>query len=382
MEQILTPTLSKTSSNDFECYKEAQNIVKQTLKKGSDKIDFACISDIRWFDKNDDNKDAMLFGYNYKPFDVLPWIQYQVNTPLGDIWGQLFMIGIKSSDIANNKILAQKLFIKAVEQAIAKGAKTILLATNTKAIFGRGKEGRKRLAELFPDITFVLGDNLVVYFVMEQIKKALKNNGIDPRETIPLIIAPRSLIAENLIQPLKELGCPQVGGLINPRKNGSQSLMLGKKYDIIASPKFSTFPNTDLVITCGSQDYYRLNKELILGIKKHGKKMIIIDPSEPANITPRVLKQCLELIDYHKAGNGYNPKLNYILGKKTADILGMPINVTWGCFSETICLTYLFLEQPEMRRQDWFGVFPEKVKLIGEVAYELGFLPATYSIAA
>ena len=359
---------------DFTNFLKVRALTVKIKKVGAKRINFACISDIRYNGKQDEKKDASLFGFNHEEFELKPLTQYILKTDMGRIFGELIMVGIKSADIKKKITETQRLVIKAAKTEISKGAKIILLAANLKAIFGRGEKGRKKLKKLFPNTLFLLGDNLVVYFILQQIKNIFKEKGLNPKTAKILIVAPRGLIASNLIEPLRNIGVRNIIGMLNPEKGEQSSRLIGEKLKIETITSFNDISNVDIVLACGSQECYRLNEDNIKQIKT-SSKLIVLDPSEPQNITDEVMKRCSGILHYIRAGNGYNEKMNYVLKNKAAELLGLKNHITWGCFSETMCLSYLLKKYPNLIQENWFGVFQDKIKLIGETATQLGFKP-------
>jgi len=366
----VTPNKEKIISD----YLEVQKIIRETKTAGYKKIDLAFISDMRYEGPDDLHRDISVFGFRYKKFKVLPLTQLVLETKIRKVIGQLYILGIKSKDVPENKTKAQELFIQATQMAIKKGAKVILLAANTKSIFGRGERGFRKLKQLFPNILFVLGDNLVVHFIMQQVKKSFTNN-ISPLRAKILIIAPRGLIASNLIAPLKELGIKNITGLVNPKKGKKSIEKIAQKLSIKIVNNFNAISKIDLVLACGSQEWYRLNPEIISNIKKNNKNLIVLDTAEPQNITDKAMKEAGKNIDYIRAGNGSNKNLTYVLGAKASNLLGLPDHVTWGCFSEAMSLTYAIKGNPNILKENWFGVDSKRIREIGSISKILGFKP-------
>lgn len=362
-------------SLDYAGYLEAKEIKEQTLLHGSPRIDVAMISELRYFLPGDEKGDCRKFGYNHEKFDVLDWIQYRLDTHFGPIFGQLFMIGIKSCDVPRQIKLAQKLFVQAVDRAVAKGAKVILLAANTKSIFGRGDTARERLAKLYPGIVFTLGDNLTAAFINETIEKATEKNRLDREEANTLIVAPRGLLGRSSAHFVTQgLRFTNVWGLFNPNDGIAVASHNAEEIGIRPAVSFSDLAGKiDMVVACGAQSYYELTPSVIKLIKRPKSHLIVVDPCEPANVREETLSAMDHQLLYYKAGNGYNLKLKYILGKQAARVLGMEENLFWGCFSETFVLAHALARDPSLKDQDWFAVVPEKIELMKRWAHVLGF---------
>jgi hypothetical protein len=363
---------------DYLGFLQAKLIQFLTEVFGSKKIDVAFISEIRHFNSGDEKKDGRLFGFNYRKFRVLPWIKYSLKSDQGMIHGQLFMIGIRSFEITKNRHEAQKLFLEAVDMAVSRGAKVILLAANTKSIFGRGEEAMKRLEKLCPSVIFTLGDNLTAGFIDQRIASFFGNTGLRPEEANVLVAAPRGLLGESSVSFLKRsLGCKNIWGMFDSTSCGwEEAEKRGKENGF--TPVFSYLAVTapiDLAVICGAQDCYRLKPEMIRRIARPGKKLIIIDPCEPSGFSRETLEESRNDIIYRKAGNGFNRKLKYILGKWAAGVLGMKVNIFWGCFSETFVLAYALKsgESIEEIKKDLFVVKDEKIRKAREWAAKAGF---------
>ncbi|MDD5527994.1 MAG: hypothetical protein PHO56_03420 [Patescibacteria group bacterium] len=360
---------------DFIFFVQAKIIQLLTVIFGSKEIDVAFISEIRYFKPGDEKNDSRLFGFNFKKFRVLDWIQYRLTTASADIRGQLFMIGMKSDEISRNPKKARELFLEAADRAKKKGAKIILLAANTKSIFGRPDTAIKRLGDLRPDITFTLGDNLTAGFINEAIETLFRKSGLKPDSANILIVAPRGLLGTSSASFIKDdLRCKNVWGMFNPGDGMENAVKVGGNMNISPVISFDDLPRPiDLVVTCGAQSYYELTAEVIEKIRRKNGKLIIVDPCEPANVREATLEKCAENAIYWKAGNGYNPNLKYVLGSYAARILGMKADLFWGCFSETFALAFAFTRHSSLKTNDWFSVDRKKIEFTRVWSRVLGF---------
>lgn len=328
----------------------------------SGRIKVAFISNYR------DEADVIRFGFwgiKNTP-DVLPWICYEWE----GIQGRLFMIGSITEQVVGEKATreskkrAKEQFVVAVQKAYKLGARTILLAAATKRLFQK-----KELQELFPDVLFTMGDNFTALLLQKRIEEAFKLSNLAPQKSKAVVVAPHGFLGTVALQYLQKSGCKVVG--LGKTDKRAEFKKYADKHNFQPVYSFSEAGRADMVVACSSDPQYLLQLANISSLcNRH--KLIVIDPCEPYNVSPQVLKQCNGNVIRYDAGNGYSNHLNYIGGFIAWRLLRLSLGVTWGCFGEA----FLIAKHPELMEQDWFTVSEENImtvsKFFGEEEGQFG----------
>lgn len=324
-----------------------------------------------------DNEDVRRFGYwniNQVP-DVLPWLRYEWE----GVKGHLFMIGSITDQLIGDKATdeskerGRQQFIKAARSAIKNGAEVILLAAGgTKRLFTS-----QRLKELFPETVsikhdgkeyeilktiFGVGDNFAGLLLGECILKAFQLSKINPRAAKALVIGPYGFLGSVAVRYLQQAGC-EVLGMSNP-KNRRLLKRFAEKHGFRAVYSFTDVAREkiDMVVACSSADKVCLTPDIVNAIRKDDTKLIVVDPCQPENMTADSFAKCQDKVIRYDAGNGFSPRLNYILGWPAYKLLRMAKNVAFGCF----CETFILAKHPEIRNVDWFEVSPKNIEIISK----------------
>lgn len=319
-----------------------------------------------------DNEDVRRFGYwniNQVP-DILPWLRYEWE----GVKGHLFMIGsvtdqlVGSNATNESKEKGRQQFIKAAKYAINNGAEVILLAAGgTKRLFTP-----QRLKELFFETTVVnkmiisktifgVGDNFAGLLLGECILEAFRLSGIIPSASRVLVIGPYGFLGGVAVQYLRKTGC-EIIGMGNP-KNKKLLKRYAQHHGFRAIYSFKEIVDEiDMVVACSSAEDVCLTPAVVEAIRRDGKKMIVIDPCQPENMTPDSYAKCRGNVIRYDASNGFSPRLQYVLGWPAYKLLRMAKNIAFGCF----CETFILAKHPELRYIDWFEVSPMNIKTISK----------------
>ncbi len=307
-----------------------------------------------------DEADVRLFGFwnIEKAPRVLSWTQYAWE----GIRGKLFMIRVTTDQIKKalenaassprELLRIRELFMEAVDEAIKLGVKNVLLAAATKRLFKKGE-----LELLFPGVIFTLGDNFTGLLLARRIKDNFRIYGLNPKTSRVLVIAPYGFLGKVALCTVCELGCQVVG--FGNSKRPELTNGLAKKFGFFPVFDFSDVGKVDMVIACSEARPVQLTPERVKMIRKAGKKLIVIDPCEPANMTPEMVKKCLGAVTRFDAGNGYSSRLKYVLGYVSYRVLRLTKGETWGCF----CENFLIAKHENLQQEeDWFSVTPERIE--------------------
>jgi len=319
-------------------------------KKGP--IDMAMISNYR------DPVDVRKFGFwsvENLP-DVLSWTRY--------IWekkhkARLFMIGSITTNIGGDEATPETVnracdqFRKAVEIAVALGAKTILYAAATKRL-----PIWEELNAMYPNVIFTLGDNFTGLLLGEGILTAFRRTNLNPKNSRVLIIAPYGFLGSIALNYVTNLGA-NVIGFGSPKRSDLLS-GLKKKFGIETCTSFEEAGKVDMVVACNSAAKSQLTRERVELLRKPGKRLIVIDPNEPANMPIELFKDSMGKVIRFDSGNGYSHRLVHVLEPITTWLLRLSRGISWGCFAET----FIIGAHPELKGINWLKVTPENTMII------------------
>lgn len=319
-------------------------------RKGS--LDMAMISNYR------DLIDVRQFGFwSVKSLpDVLSWVRYVWE---GKYKARLFMIGSLTESIGGDSATPETIkrasdqFIKAVETAIGLGAKTILYAAATKRL-----PIWDELNEKYPGVVFTLGDNFTGLLLGEGILDALKRTGLNSKNSRILIIGPYGLLGSVALTYALNFGA-EVIGLGNPRRLGLLQ-KLRARFGIEICTTFEEVGKVDMVVACNSALRSQLTPERVELLRRAGRRLLVIDPNEPANMSPELFGDSAGKVIRLDSGNGFSPRLVHILEPITPWLLRLHKGITWGCFAET----FIISAHPVLREIDWLGVYPKNIEIV------------------
>jgi len=329
-------------------------VVSQYLAFTGHKIQVACISNCR------DMIDVRKFGFSsIRDFpDFMPWIMFRWNK----VWGQLYMIGSVTEEIggdnATNSTInrARVQFSEAVKVAIGKGAQTILYAAATKRLFKKGE-----LETMFPEVIFTLGDNFTGLLLGEAIMDAFSRSNLEPKKAKVLLIAPYGLLGGVALHYLCQAGSEVI--LMGSRKRSELLIKIAQKNNLSYVFSFEDVGAVDMVVACNSSPGFKLDSDKVELLRRPHKKLIVIDPNEPQNMSPEAYGQCHGTVLRYDAGNGMDLNLHYVLGSLASSILRLRPYVSWGCFCETLIIA---ANQSKLESVDWYEISPKNIGIISE----------------
>ncbi|MFZ2727073.1 MAG: hypothetical protein WAX77_12530 [Methylococcaceae bacterium] len=274
---------------------------------GQPPIDVAIITNVR------DETERYLFWGN-----SIPKLKHSNGAKLylNGVCAQVRGIYITSEEMLTKegRYRAKQYFINAVYWSQRRGAKVVLLAASTKRLFGRHGE---ELKQLFPDIVFTIGDNGTASLLCQDVDEALAKANLQHKHTKVLVIGAYGIlgtaITEHLL--LNQVHVLAYGA------NKSALYQMTANYGIKATTNIHAIGKVDAVITCTHSTQAHLNREAIELLRKHNRKLLVIDVAEPANLDEISYKQCLPYVIRQDAGNAYSPLLHYVLGGISSNML-------------------------------------------------------------
>lgn len=310
-------------------------------------LDVVMVSNFR------DQVDVVKFGYRGKTLpDVLKWIRFHWN----GIASQLFMIGVLTEDLLQREGIkkGQHHFSEAIRNPIRKGTGVVLLAANTKRIFGKNAA---KLRNEFPDTIFTIGDNFTSLNLCQEVERTICITGlVNPRV---LVVGPSGHLGGDVVKWLINRGY-QVIGL------GSDEKRAKKAEDELKIPivtKFSDIGRVDIVVTCTHVNRSKLSA--VDSIRFPGRKLVVVDVCEPPNLDQDTYKAFSDKVIRVDAGNGYSKKLKYVLEPLGYNILRLSKNMAWGCFCEAMIIAK-HKDDPEVASANWLEVNETNKRIISK----------------
>ncbi len=291
-----------------------------------------------------------------------------VNGPrywFGDVAARIRVIDSMPKDLATSagRKKAKEQFVSATHWAQEHGARVVLLAAGTKRLFG---EQAEELKALFPNILFTIGDNGTTWLLRAETFRALKLAGLMPGASRVCVIGPTGFLGESVVESLVEHGYDAVGLCNSP--DGVE------KCGIEAYTSFKDVGKVDAVVACTHADGVSLSFKTIEILRKEGRKLLVIDPSEPANLRRSQYEKSRDIVIRQDAGNAYSAKLEYVMGAVSYKMLRMTKGVVFGCFAEALVLASVLLRgEAAVLRYNWFTVSEENRRVVGNLFNAYGF---------
>lgn len=309
-------------------------------------IDVAFISNCR------DQVDLNRIG---NPSDFISWTRY--------VWegvrGRLYMISSTTEEIRERPEAACRKFRLAVAAAVADGARVILYAAGTKRL-----PIWDELKEKYPQVIFTLGDNFTGVLLQAGIDQAIRQSGLHLRAK-----ANNDSVRVLLLAPYGLLGTASFHGLV--KKPYVELVLMGSPerrhlieqmasaHNIDCVDSFDAVGKVDVVVACNHAPWSQLTEERIEMLRRLGRRLLVIDPCEPANLKRRVVEKCGDRVIRLESGDGFSENLSYVLGSIAWKINRMDRGTTWGCFCEAMIIAKHLHEHPEWRQADFYEVTPE-----------------------
>lgn len=270
-----------------------------------------------------------------------------------------------TEDIQHNRTsqTAKVQCISAIEYVQERGAKVILLAASTKRLFG--SEG-KEIKEMFPNLFFTIGDNGTFFLLLCETLRAFNKSNLLPGKSRICVIGPYGFLGELMVRHLVSKGYDVVG----VGSSEAKLKKLNKEYGIEFATSFGEVGKVDAVVACTHSNAVRLKKDTIHLIRRDDRKLLVIDVSEPNNLVESEYELSKDFIVRQDAGNGYSPKLKYVLGFITYKMFRLTQGITFGCFMEALVLRKAMKDDSdnkELKSLDFFNVNDENIKIISEL---------------
>ncbi|SMC27884.1 hypothetical protein SAMN02745857_03009 [Andreprevotia lacus DSM 23236] len=267
--------------------------------------------------------------------------------------------------------LAQAHFIAACEWAERKGARVVLLAASTKRLFGR--DGAQLKAR-FPNLHFTIGDNGTAQMLWADVCRGLQSAGLSQRGRV-LVVGPYGILGECMTRQLVHAGYEVVGY----GGNASALAETALKYRIAVNTDVAAVGKVDAVVACTHSSAAKLNADGVASLRRLGRKLLVIDVAEPANLDVDVYAEVQRDVIRQDAGNAFSRRLHYVLGPLSWRMLMLSRGVVFGCFAEAMALYHaIYLQrQGALRQVDWFVVDDVRMARVANAFAEAGFaLPA------
>lgn len=286
------------------------------------------------------------------------------------VLGRTRALYVTADDLATSegRMRAREQFIRATQWAGSMGAEVVLLAAGTKRLFDGDID---ELKQRFPEMLFTIGDNGTSLLLTEETLRALEKARLDPGKCRIGVLGPYGFLGELMIKTLLNAGHHVVGA--GPNNGGLEKI--GKAYGIEMFRSFEEMGKVDAVVACTHSEKVRLTAENIDLIRRDGRKLLVVDVAEPANMTRREFLKCGDRVVRQDAGNAYAPGLKYVLGAISYRMFRLTRGVTFGCFAEALTLAWAMKHgcEKEVRGLNWMEVNEENMKLITDLFGRMGF---------
>lgn len=241
---------------------------------------------------------------------------------------------IKAIDVLTGELLtnegrkkARQFFLSAVRQAQQNGAQVILLAAATKRLFGRNGADLKAK---FPELVFTIGDNGTSYLLNLEVNRALEKSGLAGQNPTIAVLGASGILGEQVCKSLSATNCKIVavtssaGRIDKVPAHPNQTVVCG----------IDRVGRVDAVVACTHLAKLKLNAEHIEQIRKPGRKLLVIDVAEPANLSFSEYQKCRNRVIRLDAGNGFSSRFKYVLQPLLSKMIHLLPGVTFGCFAE------------------------------------------------
>lgn len=322
--------------------------------KGQPTIDVVFITNMR------DEVDRRRFLGRWKP----PHGHF--NGPrywFGNIAGRTRALDVTAADLATNegRKKAKAAFLAATQWAHDRGARVVLLAAGTKRLFGMGG---KCLKDLFPDMLFTIGDNGTAALLCGEILNALDRADLEPHASRICVIGPTGILGKTVVAQLLRDGYKVVG-------LSARGAVVGTG----ACTNIHHVGQVDAVVACTHAENVCLDREAVDFLHREGRKLLVIDVSEPSNMDYSTYRRCRDVVVRQDAGNAYSPSLRYVLGAVSYALFRLSRGVTFGCFAEAMVIAAEVVRGngTAMRKVDWFNVSDDARRLVAGLFIQHGF---------
>lgn len=216
---------------------------------------------------------------------------------------------------------AKENFKKALNYASASGIRVALLAASTKRLFGNGKE----LRELFPEMTFTIGDNGTALSFLTQID--FLSNKID--KVKPVVVLGSGFLGNAAIAHLSSKGFEKIIAISKHKPKEENAAVYYTSLDeYIASDDFD---KVSLFLGCAhNHDVQTEQLNALIEDKLH-----IIDVAVPKSITPSIVEPLKEKVVRFDGGNYEIKNLDF---PNFEDVGVSYQGELYGCFTEAFLL--------------------------------------------
>lgn len=266
--------------------------------------------------------------------------------------------------------LAKQQFIAATAWAESQGARVVLLAASTKRLFGR--DGRE-LKDRFPDLIFTIGDNGTAQMLRADTFRALQAAGLPPGRARVLVIGPYGILGERMTRELLQAGYAVVGY----GTNASGLAGIAARYAMPVATRIEAVGRVDAVVACTHSAAAKLSPEDVDQLRHSGRKLLVVDVAEPANLDQDAYAACHDRVVRQDAGNAYAAGLRYVLGPLSWRMLLLSRGVVFGCFAEAMTLYDAIYQRGgfALSGEDWFQVDEARIARIAAAFADTGFEP-------
>lgn len=293
---------------------------------------------------------------------------------LNGVAGRVRGIDVTAAELMTRegRLRARELFLEAVRWSYARGARVVLLAASTKRLFGR--DGAALKAE-FPDVLFTIGDNGTALLLCHDVERAFQQAGLRPGARV-LVIGPYGILGTEVCRHLLAKGYHLAGF-------GTTRALLdefGQRFPQVALyDQVHHVGEVDAVVACTHSTGAKLDQTAIDSLRRNGRKLLVIDVAEPANLDAATYQQCSATVLRQDAGNASSPLLSFVLGRLSSGMLKLAPRSVFGCFAEALTLHHAIYREQQYQRlnQNWFHVGDANMAVLAQAFQSVSIAVAT-----
>ncbi|QQG52866.1 MAG: hypothetical protein HY931_01370 [Candidatus Falkowbacteria bacterium] len=280
-----------------------------------------------------------------------------------DFRGEIIPLDIQPNEILEKSgmIKGRQAMLRAVAYLASQGAKVICFTASTKRLPGRtGQEVR----ELYPDITFSIGDNLTNVSYLMMIDYFL-GNGILDKENDELVVMGAGFLGMQTAEFLLAKNCRRITMI----SEHSLPPEFSKKINLINSWQFMP-SNIKLFFSCSHKNH--LEPEDFASY--FAADSVILDVAVPPGISRAVYDALPDGASRWDVGDFFLEDLSY---QFPPAILSFPrVGFWYGCFTEAVILSKAQVAGENLQDFNFFEINPEaQIMLRGYLEQEQVSLP-------
>lgn len=260
----------------------------------------------------------------------------------GDLSGEIIALDIQPNEILeiSGMTKAKRGMFGALEYLSGRGIKVNCFTASTKRLPGRS--GRE-VKELYPDITFSIGDNATMVSYLAILDHFLSDPGFDKKND-EIVCLGAGFLGLKSVEHMLQNACEKIT-IVSEQK----LVNLPQTITVLDSPQ-KLPENIKIFMSCSHK--YQLDP-LTFG-KKLAPNAIIVDVAVPPGINREIYNSLPKTVSRFDAGDFFLADIKYDFPPK---ILSFPTVGFWyGCFSEAVMLAIARESGKNLQEYNFFEV--------------------------